>query len=256
MAEAPDQPDSLRAVERGLAVLAALADPRAPLTVSEIAEKVGFSRASVRRIILTLHGLGYVAEPEAGRFAPDANVLRLGWYSLALRSFAELAHPMMAELAERTGQIAVLSRRFRAEIVVDAVVAPEVANIFHVAVGDRLAPLTSDAGRLLLTSRELDDPLLGSLLQDSGPHVQRFIDGLAAAESSGYCLVDQEMEPGLLSIGVRVRGRDRAVVAALSLFAYAGNTTPEDLMAALPLLRSSSERLERALLRGAAAFAV
>lgn len=252
-----DDSNALRAVERGLAVLEALAQPGAPMSMSEIAGKVGFSRAAVRRIVLTLCDLGYVAESEPNRYAPQPHVLRLGWQSLAVRSLADLARPAMMELSEATGQVSVLARRFQAEIVIEAVVSPNASNVFHVAVGDRLAPLTSDAGRLLFTAEDLGYPTLAALLQDSsGPHVGRFVESLSPVGSDAYCLVDQEMEPGLMTVGVRVRGRGDAIVASLSLFADVGNSTQEGLREAVPALKRASQRMQLALKRGAAAFAV
>lgn len=247
---------SLRAVERGLAVLSALADPADPLSVSQVATKVGFSRAAVRRVLLTLCELGYVTESRPGRYAPRANVLRLGWRTLALRPLADLARPVLEDLSERTGHIAVLSRRLGVEIIVEAAVVPHDRNVFHVSAGDRLPPMTSDAGRLLYSNEDMSDPVVESLLRGSGDTVVRFSAAVAAAAIDGYCLVDQEMEPGLVSLGVPVRGREGSVPAALSLYAYAGAMSATALLGHLPALADSSARLESDLLRGAAAFAL
>lgn len=251
-----DVPEALRAVDRGLAVLAALADPGAPLSVSQVAAKVGFSRAAVRRVVLTLCELGYAVEDRPGRYLPSTNVLRLGWRSLALRSLSELARPLLRELAEETGHVAVLSRRLGIEILVEVVVAPGAVNIFHIATGDRLPPLTSESGRLLYTRQELDEPLIESMLRQGGAHAEAFLAALDAVAIDGHCLVDQEMEVGLVSLGVPVRGREGGVAAALSLYAYAGTTSPESLLTCRPLLRSAADRLEGDLQRGASAFAV
>jgi len=248
-------PESLRAVERGLAVLSALADPADPLSVSQVAAKVGFSRAAVRRVLLTLCELGYATESRPGRYAPRANVLRLGWRTLALRPLAELARPVLEELCERTGHIAVLSRRLGVEIIVEAAMVPRDRNVFHVSAGDRLPRMTSDAGRLLYSSEDMSDPVVESLLHGGDAAVARFDAAVALARRQGYCLVDQEMEPGLVSLGVPIRGREGSTPAALSLYAYAGAMSATELLDHLPVLMDGSARLESDLLRGAAAFA-
>jgi len=252
----PEPSQSLRAVERGFAVLSALADPTDPLSVSQVSAKVGFSRAAVRRVLLTLCELGYVTESKPGHYAPRANVLRLGWRTLALRSLADLARPVLEELCERTGHIAVLSRRLGVEIIVEAAMVPRDRNVFHVSAGDRLPPMTSDAGRLLYSNEDLRDPVVESLLRGSGETAARFRAAVETAETEGYCLVDQEMEPGLVSLGVPVRGREGSIPAALSLYAYAGTMTAAALLDHLPVLAEGSARLESDLLRGAAAFAL
>src|SRR5262245_10878939 len=54
---------------KGLAVLRAFGEARPRMTLSEAAVEIGLSRASARRILRTLAGLGYV-EQDGRHFAP------------------------------------------------------------------------------------------------------------------------------------------------------------------------------------------
>jgi IclR family pca regulon transcriptional regulator len=52
--------ERLQSLERGLAVLRAFTPESPALTISEVADRTGLTRATARRILLTLADLGYV----------------------------------------------------------------------------------------------------------------------------------------------------------------------------------------------------
>ena len=68
MAEAPeteripdgDRQQSLQSLERGMAVIQVFSRERPALTLSEVANLTGITRATARRILLTLEKLGHV----------------------------------------------------------------------------------------------------------------------------------------------------------------------------------------------------
>jgi IclR family pca regulon transcriptional regulator len=65
----------------------------------------------------------------------------------------------------------------------------------------------------------------------------------------GHCLVDQELEQGLRSIAVPVRGRSGAVVAAMNVSTQAARRSAAALRRdVLPALRACADAVERDLL--------
>ena len=52
--------DHVRALERGLAVLRAFSPDHPSLTLAEVARRTGLTRATARRLLITLERLGYV----------------------------------------------------------------------------------------------------------------------------------------------------------------------------------------------------
>ncbi|UZJ24986.1 hypothetical protein RHODO2019_00235 [Rhodococcus antarcticus] len=67
--------------------------------------------------------------------------------------------------------------------------------------------------------------------------------------TDGHCLVDQELEQGLRSIAVPVRGRSGAVVAAMNESTQAARRSAAPLQReVLPALRACADAVERDLL--------
>ena len=72
-----DSDDFVRALARGLAVIETFDRQHPALTLTEVAHRAGITRATARRLLLTLTTLGYVSQ--TGRhFALKPRVLRLG----------------------------------------------------------------------------------------------------------------------------------------------------------------------------------
>ena len=69
---------TLQGLERGLAVIQAFSNATPSMTLSEVARQTDMSRATARRILLTLEALGFVRS-DGRRFALSPRVLSLGW---------------------------------------------------------------------------------------------------------------------------------------------------------------------------------
>lgn len=133
---------------RGLALLHAIADDESgSVTISELAESIGTSRAAVYRLLVPLEAQGFVWR--------DGSRVRLG---LGLLSLAErvlphvryIAAPALRELAEAVGATAHLSVAQGAEMRAIAVVEPSWTTI-HVAyrAGSRHAVGVGAAGKAM-----------------------------------------------------------------------------------------------------------
>ena len=69
------------------------------LTLSEVAERTGLTRAAARRFLLTLQELGYVGS--SGRqFSLRPRVLALGYAYLSSFSVSQIAQPHLEDLTE------------------------------------------------------------------------------------------------------------------------------------------------------------
>src|SRR5438046_3839100 len=91
-----ESPDYMQSLARGLQVLCAFNRERSRSTLSEIAAQTGLSRAAVRRSLLTLQHLGYVAA-EARHFFLTPRVLELGFSYLYSLDMTALGSAMTEE---------------------------------------------------------------------------------------------------------------------------------------------------------------
>jgi DNA-binding IclR family transcriptional regulator len=139
-------------LDRGLALLQAVADAGGEAaTISELATRIGASRAAVYRLLGPL--------TERGLVWRDGNKVRLGVGVLRLAGqvlpqLRQAAHTVLRELAEHVGATAHLSVAEGDQAQAVAVVEPSWTN-FHVAyrVGSR-HPLTAGAAGRAITLRQ------------------------------------------------------------------------------------------------------
>jgi IclR family pca regulon transcriptional regulator len=77
-----ERPQSLQSLERGIAVIQVFSRERPALTLSEVARLTGITRATARRILLTLEEVGHVRS-DGRLFSLTPRVLTLGWAYLS-----------------------------------------------------------------------------------------------------------------------------------------------------------------------------
>src|SRR6266568_657530 len=93
----PDTGERLEQLERAMAVLEVFGGDHPALTLTEVAQLTGITRAAARRILLTLRALGYV-KSDGRVFSLAPRVLDIGWNYFASLGIDELARPMMADV--------------------------------------------------------------------------------------------------------------------------------------------------------------
>ncbi|MFI1104649.1 IclR family transcriptional regulator C-terminal domain-containing protein [Streptomyces melanogenes] len=241
-------PDFLQSLARGLAVLCALgADRGEGLTLTAVSETTGLARATVRRALLTLVELGYAERggPDGHRFRLLPRVLELGCARLSALGPAEVARPHLARLVARTGESASMAVLDGADIRYVARVPTVRIMSIDIVVGTRFPAYATSMGRVLLAGLApgerpaLPDglPALTPDTVTSAAGLTRIVERCAA---DGYALVAEELEVGLRSLAVPVRGADGRVVAAVNVAQHAGRGSPEEMLRTLlPELRAA-----------------
>src|SRR5574337_629830 len=92
-------PDFVLSLARGLRVIESFESSHDGQSIVEIAQSTGLSRASIRRILLTLEMLGYV-ERSRQVFRLKSRVLRLGFSYLSSSTVVEAARPVLEHITE------------------------------------------------------------------------------------------------------------------------------------------------------------
>ncbi|MFI6322417.1 IclR family transcriptional regulator C-terminal domain-containing protein [Nonomuraea sp. NPDC050556] len=218
----PLGPGANESLARGLAVLATLDRPR---TLSGAAQVTGLAPATVRRSLITLEHLGYVAA--SGRlFAPTPRVLDLGFAPLSRLTFEQLARPHLEELVARVHESASAAVLCGPDIQYVARVPTVRIMSVNLMVGTRLPAHCTAMGRVLLAGLPADRRLDGIHPRALTPRTVTSPDALGElldqVARDGYALVDGELEEGLRSVAVPVRGRGGEVVAAINVAMHAG----------------------------------
>lgn len=201
--------------ERGLALLQAIADVDGePPTISELADRIGVSRAAVYRLLGPLQSRGLVRR-DGSRVRLGLGVLQLA--GRVLPQLRQAATPVLRSLAEQVGATAHLTVADGEEAQAVAVVEPSWTD-FHVAyrVGSRHPLRRGAAGKAILLRP--DSPVQWALttgeLQPGAHGVAAPVRGVPGLRASVGVVALQPLDAS--RVGPLVVGAARAVASALT----------------------------------------
>lgn len=253
--EMPKPGDSyVQSFARGLMVIQAFGSDRSQMTLAEVADATGLSRAGARRILLTLQYLGYVAS-EGRSFRLTPRILDLGYAYLSTQPLWHLAMPVLRDVTEKTGESCSITMLDDTDIVYIVRNAAYKIMSVNLAVGSRLPAWASAMGRVLLaglSDAEVDAVLMKSEIKAHTPHTVTDYKLVKAAiqqvRIDGYSMVSQELEESLQAIAVPIIDRAGKVVAAINISSFPTEGSRKKLLQDyLPILRSAAEELNHML---------
>ncbi|MFC7448368.1 IclR family transcriptional regulator domain-containing protein [Rhodococcus daqingensis] len=246
--------DYIQSIERGFAVLLAFDASQPNPTLAELATATDLSRPAVRRILLTLQKLGYVAGRD-GRWSLTPRVLSIGQHYSASHALTDAALPVLVEISEATRESASLGVLDGTEVVYAARVPVRRIMSINVSVGTRVPAYATSMGRALLAwapAEVLEWVIENTEFDRLTPDTVCTPDGLRAAletvRRDGYALTSEELEQGLISLAAPVRDATGAVVGVTACSTSAGRSTPERFRAEVaPLLVEKTNALSAQL---------
>lgn len=246
--------DFVQSLDRGLAVIRCFSSEHPSLTLSEVAERTGLTRAAARRFLLTLQELGYVGS--SGRqFSLRPRVLALGYAYLSSFSVSQIAQPHLEDLAEELHESCSVSVLDGDDLVYVARASANRIMTIALTVGTRLPPYPTSMGRVLLAhlpEADLDGYLGRTTLRRLTNHTitseEELRAVLATVRARGWAAVDQELEAGVRSIAVPIRDSSRKVVAAINTSAHAARVPMRTLEREfLPRIQEAARQIDSEL---------
>jgi IclR family pca regulon transcriptional regulator len=245
--------DFVQSLERGLTIIRVFDAEHPRLTVSEIAQEAGLTRAAVRRFLLTLTELGYVV-PHRNAYELTPQVLELGYAYLSALAFPDVALPHMERLVTQTGEASEGSILDRDDIVYVVRVPGPALMTMSVSVGARRPAYATAMGRVLLAGLskvELDAYLAATNLEQLLPNTitdpAALCAELATIREQGFALVNQELEIGLVAVAVPIRDRHGRTRAAINLSTHVGRKSLEDVRALVPAIQQTATDIEHGM---------
>lgn len=221
---------------RGLAVIRSFSAVTPTQSLSEVAARTGLTRAGARRILLTLEGLGYV-ESQGRQFRLTPKILDLGFAYLSSLPLWNLAEPVMEALAAEVKESCSAAVLDGAEVVYVLRVPTHKIMSINLGIGSRLPAYCTSMGRVLLaglTAEALQQVLAARPLQRFTARTltdpRAVGEAVARVREQGWCLVDQELEEGLVSIAAPIVDRSRRTIAALNISGQANRTPPREMI--------------------------
>jgi IclR family pca regulon transcriptional regulator len=239
---------------RGLEVIRSFSAGAPRQTLSEVATRTGLTRAGARRILLTLQTLGYV-ESDGRLFVLTPRILDLGFAYLSSMPMWNVAEPVMEALVEEVKESCSAGVLEGTDIVYVLRVSTRKIMRNSLGVGSRLPAYCTSLGRMLLAG--LSDEEVRALLEASPldartRHTLTDVEALLAkvqqARRQGWCLVNQELEEGLVSIAAPVVNRTGRTIAALNISGQANRTPARQMQETMvPALRAAAQEISRRL---------
>ncbi|ODU72302.1 MAG: hypothetical protein ABT00_18025, partial [Bordetella sp. SCN 68-11] len=212
------------ALAQGLSVLEAFDCEQPSLTLTELAQRLGWSRSKPYRFVHTLEKLGFLEREEVGRrYRLTAHAMKLGFAYLNRLPLVELAQPIMNRLRTEVGASVHMAILDRDELVYVAQARIPLPTSIDIHVGSRMPPHSSSIGRILLAykpqadiARILDSAPIPALTEKSTVDPAAFRALLDTAHERGYVYNDEEFHRGVRSIAAPVLNAQGDVVAGLN----------------------------------------
>ncbi len=246
--------DYVNSLARGLEVICAFTRTRPRMTLSEVAQETGLTRATVRRLLLTLVREGY-AEKDEKIFSLKPKVLDLGYSALSSMGILDVAQPVMNELARTLNESVFCAVLTGADVTYIARARSDRYVNVSIAVGGRASAHAVSTGRVLLAAepaealeRYLDRVTLRAFTPHTLTSKAKLRAEIERAAREGHSIVDQELEIGLGSISVPICSDEGRVLAALNVCCPSSRMTQDEMRKQiLPQLLAASQAITRGL---------
>ncbi|MFW2543807.1 IclR family transcriptional regulator domain-containing protein [Primorskyibacter sp. 2E107] len=246
--------DFVSSLSRGLEILSSFSRTSKKMTLTEVANETGMSRATARRFLLTLVKEGYVVT-DGKLFDLTPKVLDLGFSVLSKIGIWDRARPLMERLSEQTGESCTAAILDGLDVVyVAGVQAHNIIGV-GISVGSRQSAFYTANGRVLLAAQpeeNWDGIIANARLVPRTRHSVTNKTELRAileqVREQGWSLVNQELEEGLLSIAIPLKYRSGVMAGSINIAVPTVRATPETMIETyLPKLKETAEDIQKSL---------
>jgi len=244
----------VQSLERGAALLRALAEAGRPLSAGELAAAVGLPRPTVYRLLQTLCAEGWVAQ-NGRSFVIGASVLWLAARRLEQLELRSVGRPLLVELRDRTGETVHLGVLEAGQVVyVEKLESPGPLRMASMV--GRIVPAHSTAlGKAMLAylpreqvERIVERHGLVRRTPNTITDPARLFQELAAIRARGYSIDNVENEEGIRCVGAAIFDHRGRVAGAVSVSGSVASISLERARRELaPLVRETAQRISQAM---------
>jgi IclR family pca regulon transcriptional regulator len=225
----------VQGLARGFEVIRAFSQESPSMTIAQVSQRTGLTRAVARRYLMTLQELGYVVRRN-DRFRLTPRLLDLGFAYLSTLDMISVVPPYMQQVTtalRESCSIAVLDGN---EIVYVARRAAQRIMSINLALGSRLPAHATSMGKVLLAYLSLSDLdrffATAELVKLTDKTITKEIKlraALAEVRDFGWAIADEETEKGVRSAAAPIFDRDGSVLAALNVAGHVARVSLEQL---------------------------
>jgi DNA-binding IclR family transcriptional regulator len=214
----PQSQSQVQVITRAAAILRALEDEAAGLSLGQIAQRVNLARSTVQRIVAALEGEKFlIAASPTGRVRLGPTILRLA--ASARTDFVAIARPYLTQLSSELKETVDLSVVKKDHLVfIDQVIGSQRLRTVS-AVGETFPLYCTANGKAYLASLDNDAiaELIGTSYEQRTPRTLTRLDellrDLKAVRKTGVAIDREEHALGICAAGVVTRDLAGNVVA-------------------------------------------
>lgn len=218
--------------DRALDILGLFSEQRLTVSAAELAAEFGIARSTAYRYLQTLMASGFLEENPRGGFRLGLRVFELARIARRSYGLSEIAMPLLQELADTTGETALLTRRSGDRAVCLERVQSDSQRVRLTYERGSALALNAGASAWVLLAWEAPEVVEGLLganaltrytektLTDRAEILER----LRTVREAGFAVSYGELDPDAVGIGAPVFGHDGSVVAGVSIVALRRRT--------------------------------
>jgi DNA-binding IclR family transcriptional regulator len=209
----------IRAVERAFAIFEAFDPQHTMLTLQEIGQRIGLSKATTYRLVNCLHDLGYLVRLEDNRYCLSLKLTRLSGLVRSTIGIREIARPIMLDLVHKTTETITLNTIAQGQRLCIEVFDTPAPLMSIVREGEQTPLLHGATGKILLAylgSSEIDR-IFRETPASKRPNRALLEKQLARYREQGYALTSSERVAGVTAISVPLRDINGQVRYCISI---------------------------------------
>lgn len=223
-----DSDSFVRALARGLGVLALFDIEHPEWGLNDICTRTGMSKTTAYRMVRTLEKTGFLAyDPQTERYHLGRAMFPGAYLALSYVGFVRAAHPFLERLAEATGETVELTAMVPGgALVVDQVVSRHPFRL-NLPIGRIQSATSTSAFRLHVAFLPAAEQrrVVDRIQQARTPHTvvdpEKVLQRMAAERIEGIAYDLEEQDLGVCAVSAPVFERDGSVRAVLTLVAPA-----------------------------------
>ena len=248
-----DSKDFIGSIARCMKVITAFDAEDVEMSPADVAVKTGLTRATARRILLTLTSLGYVAS-DGKRFRLSPKILDLGFSYLTSMQIGQFIQPIINGASKKVGETCVIS----------VVEGDDIVSIAHSSFdrfdqmtfypGTHMPACVSAGGRVILAhemKEKLDAYIKNVKLKRYTPNTittkANLRKELEKIRRQGYARVDGELEIGLYTLAVPIFNDENFPIAAVTFGGNVARINDRNIDKYLPELSNVAQRISQLL---------
>lgn len=235
-------------VDRALRILPLLAE--GPADLAGVAERLEVHKSTALRLLRTLHQHGLVHRQPDQRYRLGSRLFALAQEAVENLDVRGIAHPHLVELNERTGHTVHLAVREDDEVLYIDKVESRYPVRMYSRIGRPVAITVAAVAKLLVADLpEAERRALAERLDyprytpRSTPNAAAYLTELAAVRDQGWASDLGGHQESINCVAAPVRGADGRVAAAMSLSAPNVVVGADELLALLPQVQRTAERI-------------